>query len=241
MQILTRINSFWVLVATVALAALPAMAEAQIIKSYTPVLTGGTLVDFEGFSEGTLIDTQYAGVTFDQAPLSGRPMIDNYSWLFGYGSSSGEAVLTGSTEGGYSFPTVAGIVAKFSSPVSTVQVFFSDTSPLGDYTISAFDTGGALIDSFVVLSSEVLPPGYSGGFFPPPGTFPLPGIYVGFMHAVADIARIQIGPSSGFDDAFAIDDLRFVGTAVVPEPGVLSLLLGCSVAATLALLRRRRR
>lgn len=60
MQILTRINSFWVLVATVALAALPAMAEAQIIKSYTPVLTGGTLVDFEGFSEGTLIDTQYA-------------------------------------------------------------------------------------------------------------------------------------------------------------------------------------
>ena len=75
-------------------------AMATPIKSYTPVLTGGTLIDFEGFSEGTLIDTQYPGVTFNQAPSAGRPQIDQYPWLFGYGASSGDHVLTGSTEGG---------------------------------------------------------------------------------------------------------------------------------------------
>ncbi len=68
------------------------------INSPVPTLTGPA-IDFEGFVEGTLIDTQFAGVTFGQDD-GGRPQIDNSPFLFGYIQSSGEAVLTGSTEGG---------------------------------------------------------------------------------------------------------------------------------------------
>jgi hypothetical protein len=201
---------------------------ASPIKSYSPVLTG-TPIDFEGFAEGTLISTQYPGVTFGQND-SGTPMIDNYEWLYAYGCSSGSAVLTGSTTGGAPYPTVAGITVTCNSPVSAVQVFLSDTSPLGNYPVSAYDAGNNLLESFTVLSSETLPPGYTGGytggsdyypyFFPPPGTFPLPGIYVGFTRSAADISRIQIGPSSapGYGDSFAIDDV------LVPEPATICLL-----------------
>ncbi len=206
---------------------------ANPTKSYTPVLAG-VPIDFEGHAEGTLISNQYPGVTFGQHD-GGTPMIDNYGWLFGYGSSSGSAVLTGSTTGGAPFPTVAGITLGFSVGVSDVQLFLSDTAPLGNYTISAYDAGSILLESFTVLGSEILPPGYVGGAFPPPGTFPLPGIYVGFSRTFADIARIQIGPSSALGDAFAIDDVQF---SVIPAPG--AVLLGCIGVGVVSWLRRRR-
>ena len=209
---------------------------ANPIKSYTPVLTG-TPIDFEGWAEGTLISNQYAGITFGQDD-GGTPMIDNYSWLYGYGSSSGSAVLTGSTTGGAPYPTVAGITLfSFAQPVSAVQAFFSDTAPLGDYTMYAYGAGDVLLESFMVLASETLPPGYSGGVFPPPGTTPLPGLYVGFTRPIADILWVQFGPSSASGDAFAIDDVQFTG-AVIPAPG--AILLGSIGVSIVGWMKRRR-
>lgn len=216
-------------------------ALGAAIKSYTSVLNGPT-VDFENLSNGTLVSTQYAGMTFGQAPTAGRPMIDEFPWLFGYGSSSGNHVLTGSTEGGYPFPTIAGITIAFDTPQRAVQAFLSDTAPLGDYTITAFGAGGSVLESFVVLASEVLPPGYNGGTLPPPGTTPLPGIYVGFMNATSNIFSIQIGGSSAFADAFAIDDVTLSNTNVgtIPEPGTW-VLLTTGLASLVAYRRRRLR
>jgi hypothetical protein len=226
-----------VVTAVLLLAFLAGPALATGIKSYTPVLTTGSLADFEGFAEGTLISNQYAGVTFGQ-PDGGTPMIDNYPWLYGFGCSSGSAVLTGSTTGGAWAPTIAGIVLDFGSPVSQAQAFLSDTSPLGDYVISAYGAGDTLLESVTVLSSETLPPGYSGGVFPPPGTTPLPGIYVGFQRLAADIMWMQIGPSTTYGDAFAVDDVRFGSGAVIPAPG--AILLGTIGAGLVGWLRRRR-
>ena len=219
------------------LASIATPGWATGIKSYTPVLTTGSLIDFEGFAEGTLISNQYAGLTFGQDD-GGTPMIDNHSWLYGYGCSSGSAVLIGSTTGGATWPTVAGIVLNFSSPVSDVQAFFSDTAPLGNYVISAYDSTSTLLESVTVLSSETLPPGYAGSTFPPPGTTPLPGIYVGFTRSAADIAWVQIGRSTATGDSFAIDDVRFVSGGVIPAPG--AILLGTMGAGLVGWLRRRK-
>jgi hypothetical protein len=212
-------------------------AAAAFGASYTSYSSlGGTLItDFNDLTEGTLVDTQYAGVTFSQEG-GGRPQIDEFPWLFGYGSVSGH-VLTGSLEGGHPFPTVAGIRATFASPVMAVELFLSDTAALGDYPVSIYDTGGALLETITVLGSNILPPGYTGGTLPLPGTFPFPGIFVGFTRGSADIGAISVGPSSSFGDAFSIDDLRATTDAAIPEPGTW-VLMSAGLAA-LVVIRRR--
>lgn len=148
-------------------------------------------------------------------------MIDNLPQLFGYGPGSGSGMLTGSTTGGAPFPTVAGLVAAFSSPMSQVGAFFSDTAPLGNYTFTAFDTGGSVLESFTLSQAD------ANTNYADCGTLPSItgcGLFVGFDRSgLNDIGKVQFGPSVAFGDAFAIDDLRFQGAAV-PEPGTLALL-----------------
>jgi hypothetical protein len=205
-------------------------------QSYSPVLTDGSVATFEGFSEFTRITNQYAalGMTFSQTG-GGAPMIDNFNqnggangcsglaWCFGYGASSGSGVLTGSPDGG-NVVTTAGIIVTFTDLQTDVQAFLSDTAPLGNYTVSAFNASHTLLASLTVLQANTLPLAYSGGVFPPPGTFPLPGIFVGFQDTSAEIKSIQIGPSSAApgSDAFAVDDIRI--SAATPEPGSLLLI-----------------
>ena len=200
------------------LLSISAASTATQIDSATTVLGGATLTDFEGFAEGTLMQNQVAGVTFGQTPLAGRPQIDNSPFLFGYVASSGTGVLTGSLEGGYPFVTVAGLTMTFSAPVAAAEVFFSDTAPLGSYTISAFNANNVLLESFLLG-----------------GAGPAIARYVGFQYGSEQI--FVVGPSSAFGDAFAIDDLRVA--RAVPEPSSWALM--AMGAAALAALRRRRR
>lgn len=211
----------WGVVALLAVAANAVQAQAYF--SSTTQIGGTPLANFEGFAEGTLIQGQYAGVTFGQAPLAGRPQIDNPPYLFGYSGVGGSSVLTGSTEGGYFSPTVAGITATFASPMARVEAWFSDTAPLGGYTFSAFGVGDVLLESLGITVAQIN--AFSGGG------------YVGFNRGSADIVRVQFGPSSAFGDAFAIDDLRASST-VVPEPSTL-VLMGLG-GALLAAWRHRR-
>ena len=216
-----------------------ASAGASSYTSFTSQLGGGTLIDFEGLSNGTLVDTQYAGVTFGQTP-GGRPQIDASPFIFGYGASSGSHVLTGSTEGGNAFDTTAGITATFETGKNAVEFFFSDTAQLGDYPIVFYGKGGSVLGSLTLLNDgSGLPPGYAGGIFPPVGAFPLPGLFVGFTSAGNDIFGIGIGPGRVTTDSYAIDDLRFTA-AGVPEPAVWDLMI-LGFGGVGGLIRTRRR
>ncbi len=215
-------------------------AEAVPIVG-TPTF-GGTVIDFEGWDEGTLIDTEYSslGVTFTQDD-GGTPMIDNKAFLYAYESGSGDAVLTGSTTGGAPYPTVAGLIAEFETPVARAGAFFSDTGPAGNYTVTAFDSGGSVIESYNIAYGTL--PSIQGYGNEDPSCDPSGpwegtgcGIFIGFDVGSDLIASIQFGPSSGSGDGFAIDDLRFERTAV-PEPGTL-LLIGSGLVG-LGFMRRR--
>lgn len=185
------------------MTAAVASAAPIVVPGPSPVAPAAdTVITFEGQTDGTLISTQYAssGVTFLQ-PDGGRPQIDNDPFLFAYEANSGDGVLTGSTEGGAPFPTVAGLTATFALPTNLAGAFFSDTAPLGNYTVTARDAGGNVLETLVILSGQL----------PPASTCTVDGcgIWVGFDRPQADISSITFGPSSSFGDAFAIDDLRF--------------------------------
>jgi hypothetical protein len=226
-------------VAAMVLAAQP--AAAAIYTSATSQVSGGTLLNFEGQAEGTLVSNQFAGVTFGQTP-SGRPQIDNLPQLFGYGPSSGVGVLTGSTEGGNAFDTIAGINATFTGGHNAVEFFFSDTAPIGGaYPITFYGSGGSVLGSLDLAAADILPPGYSGGIFPTGVTSPLPGLFIGFTSAGNDIFGFSVGPSASINDSFAIDDVRWTSLrALVPEPSTWAMLL-LGFGGLGAVLRRGRR
>lgn len=186
------------------------VAHAALIQSATTTL-GGAAIDFEGRAEGQIISNQFSGITFGQVD-GGTPQIDNSPFLYGYVAISGTGVLTGSTNGGAAYPTVAGLRLTLSSPGSALEFWLSDRSPLGTYTIQAFDSANVLLESFVVNVNSFV--GFSG---------------------LANLSSLTVD-SSNAGDAFAIDDVRFASNSV-PEP--LSLALVGLGLAGISLTRRR--
>jgi hypothetical protein len=204
-------------IAVMAIGFTPMVSSAAPIFSAVSTIGGSPIANFEGFAEGTIITNQYAGVTFGQVD-GGTPMIDNSPFLFAFSQSSGEGVLTGSTNGGAFAPTIAGLTMTFAAAQSAVEFFLSDDATLGNYTLSAYGAGNALLETTVLTAAQV-----SGGH------------YVGFTGA--GILRVTVDGVVE-NDAFGIDDLR-ASAAAVPEPASL-LLLGAGLAAAAARRRRAR-
>lgn len=199
----------------VALLAGAAIA-APINSTGGPTTSGGTFIDFEGQAEGTDATSLYSGMGVTFSANAGNPVIDNNPFSFAYNAGSGTGVLSIDT-------APAGLGLQFAAAASSVEFFFSDTAPLGDYVISAFDSSSALLESFTLTLADI---GAASDR------------WLGFVRGSADISRVTVVPNEGAD-AFALDDLRFGAAGRLPEPASLGLVGLALVGAGFAARKRK--
>ena len=208
--------SFVVAAAGVSLG--PAV-QATPIKSLTPTLTGGTVLNFDGYTTDTNADTIYAaqGVTFSGTSntlIRNSPTVDA-------NAISGTGFLANPRD------AYTDMTMLFSSPLRSIEFFFSDKAPLDDYVFTAYGAGDVVLESVTLFLSDFRPP------VAPWQT----DWFIGFTRDTADIVKVFVDsqivvlppPVYSPTDYYGIDDLRLIGVASVPEP-VSLLLLGLGMA-----------
>jgi len=173
--------------------------------------------DFESFSDGDVITTEVAGLTFQNASILSAGVSLNE---FEFPPNSGSNVVV--DDGGP-------ISIIFDSPVSAFSGYFTYLTQL---TLEAFDTNSNLLAT--VLSDFVTNPAVSGDAGSSPNEFLS-------ISSSTGIARVAIsGDPSGF--SFVMDDLtvssREYGNTV-PEPGMLPLFFLGAIAASMAIKRKK--
>jgi hypothetical protein len=169
-------------------------------------------IDFEGLPDGTVLNTQFAGLTFSHALALEAGISLNE---FEFPPHSG--TLVASDDGG-------AIELVFAAPATAVTAFFTYNTAL---TLTAFDSSnnvvavaGSLFGSNLALSGA-------------PGSSANEPITLSFA---AGFSRLVIAgdPAGG---SYTMDDLS---VSVVPEPGSALLLLAGGPLLMAAVARRRR-
>jgi hypothetical protein len=174
-----------------------------------------TTIDFEGFSDGTDLTTQYSGLTFSNAIILTAGISLNE---FEFPPHSGVNVV--SDNGGP-------ITIDFSTPIMDFSGYFTYLAPL---TIDAFDSSSGLVDSAVSMFSNNL--ALSGD----PGSSPNELISVSSTEGISSITIT--GDSDG--GSFVLDDASYSGTGkpvAMPEANDWLVLLPACI--TLIMLGRR--
>lgn len=173
-------------------------------------------IDFEQFSDLESVGSAVPHLTFTNATV----------------------LVAGSSLNEFEFPPASGLNVvfddggplsiMFATPISSFSGLFTYVTPV---TLSAFDSAGNLITSFVSAFSTNL--GESGD----PGSVPNELLQLSSAAGISSI--VASGDSLG--GSFALDDVTFEELEnPVPEPGTISLLgLGCFGLARA--LRGRRR
>ena len=175
-------------------AIIPFVAAFQITSG---AWSQCTPIDFENFAVGTVITTQYPGVTFSVVPNTCGGSVDLVIGTSANGTSSGTQALVIETGCPDFSPDYLRMV--FDNDQSLVEFILGEPVALSAvYDIRAYNSGGTLLPSSHTLTSG-------------------PGIHtfvrVGSNGGPANIARIEIqNPTSFFE---AIDDLSF-GADITP-------------------------
>jgi len=178
--------------------------------AFSATLQAGTLLDFEGFADGTVLTTQYAGVTFtDAAVLSAGVGLNEFEFPPHSGTNA-------------AFDDGGPISIAFDAPVVSFNGYFTYTEPL---TLAAFD---ALGNEVAAANSAFAS---NDALFGDPGSSPNEFLQVAFVGGISSVT-ITGDPAGG---SFVMDDLTYASS--VPEPA--SLYLTLTGAAALLALRRK--
>jgi hypothetical protein len=174
----------------------------------------GTILDFEGFPDSTVLATQYAGLTFTNATvITAGISLDELE----FPPHSGSNVV---------FDNGGPMSISFTAPVSSVSGYFTYAAPL---SLAAFNASSDMVASGASAFSSNL--ALSGD----PGSSPNEFLQLTFAGGISSITFA--GDPAG--DSFTLDDLTYSAqAAATPEPGSIGLLVTGLVG--LALFRRRR-
>ena len=178
--------------------------------AFSATLQAGTLLDFEGFADGTALTTQYAGVTFTDATVLSAGIGLNE---FEFPPHSGTNVV---------FDDGGPISITFETPVVSFSGYFTYAEPLA---LTAF---GALGNNVATASSAF---SSNDALFGDPGSSPNEFLQVAFAAGISNVT-ITGDPAGG---SFVMDDLAYASS--VPESA--SFYLTLTGAAALLALRRK--
>jgi len=172
---------------------------------------GATTIDFEGFSDSTILTNQYPTVLFSNAIILTSGISLNE---LDFPPHSG--VNVASDNGGF-------LSMAFSGPITSFSGYFTYAAPL---TLMAFDNANTQVASAASLFSA----NYASSGTGTPNEL----ISLSFL---GGIFKVTIEGDPG-GSSFTIDDLSYASkTATTPEPATLPLILG-GLAALLALKSR---
>jgi len=198
----------------VLLVATAGQVQASFITGFGDPLSaipGGTQVDFESGPSATLSSYADSGVTI--SGIGGPIRINaNYSGLYN---------MTGRHADNNGGSTTAGFLFDFDHLVDAFAFNFGATN--ANWTLSAFDQNGNLIESYAVPLTD----GSNAGEF--------------FGIQASGIATITLTHSGG--DWVLLDNFTFSeqSVAAVPEPSSLAIFGICACVAGVGSARRRRR
>lgn len=183
-----------------AVLMLPSLAQAGLTTHTTEAawqsaVSSPTLIDFDGLADGTVLSTQYAGLSFS-AFHSGNPLAAAY-----VGSYSGANVLSmGSpplTGGG------GGVAIDFAAPLSGVAFWYLDSEFAGNL-VTVYGAANTVLGIYELAYPR-----------------PFEWLFVGFVSSTNDITRIAVSIDGA--DAVSLDNLLV--TSAVPEPSAAAMLL----------------
>ncbi len=212
----------------ICLIALLLSATATRTHAYTTIGAGGfsgsaTTIDFEGYTVGTAITTQYAGVTFSSYNGTANPLID-------LNETGGGQGLNGGPGDGTIYTYInqdAGVLVTFDAGTTSAGgAYYIDVPPLIGRGLF-YDVDGNLIHTFTLGSSIEF-----WGLSVDPGDALIGSIlFDSSGHAGTP------GFSGTTSESFTIDNLTYDPT-VIPAPS--ALLLGSMGMGIVSWLRRRK-
>jgi hypothetical protein len=164
---------------------------------------GSITLDFEGFPDGTILTTQYSGLTFTNAIVLTAGISLNE---FEFPPHSGVSVASDNN---------GPITIDFGSPITSFSGYFTYVERL---TLAGFDAADTEVASAASVYSS------NDALFGDPGSSPNELIQISYAAGMSSVT-ITGDPNGG---SFVMDDITSTAAAV-PEPGSLASLIAGSL------------